>query len=278
MTVADDPSPSVAPRSPDHGHERSHLRAVAVPSEHGGWGLTIEPVVLGLMLASSVAGVMIGIATLLAFLSRTPIKVVLVDRYRHRWLERSRIALIVSVVEIFAMAASVVAATMLAGWSWWVPVLVAAPMIAVELWYDARSRGRRLVPELLGAVGVAASAASIAVAGGAAPELAAGGWLILAARVVGSIPFVRAQIGFLRQGVPGTGSIVFAQVASIAVGVVAVVLDTRLAPGFGAVVALAVFQALSAHRRPASAKVLGLTQMALGFALVFVTGVGVALS
>ena len=277
MTVADEPPPSVAPPLPDHDHERSHLRAVAVPSEHGGWGLTIEPIVLGVLLASSLAGVMIGTATLLAFLSRTPIKVVLVDRHRRRWLPRSRVALTVSIVEVFAMAALVVAATVLAGWSWWVPVLVAAPMIAVELWYDARSHGRRLVPELLGAIGVAASVASIAVAGGAEPELAAGAWLILAARVVGSIPFVRAQIGFLRRGVPGTLSIVFAQVASIAVGVVAVALDTRLAPGFGAVVALAVFQALSAPRRPASAKVLGLTQMALGFALVFITGIGVAL-
>jgi hypothetical protein len=35
------------------GGERSRLRSVALPSEHGGWGLTLEPAVLGLLVAPS---------------------------------------------------------------------------------------------------------------------------------------------------------------------------------------------------------------------------------
>lgn len=31
--------------------ERSTLRAVAIPTEHGGWSLTLEPVLLGLLVA-----------------------------------------------------------------------------------------------------------------------------------------------------------------------------------------------------------------------------------
>lgn len=276
MTVADEPPASFDSPPDPRSRARSHLRSVAVPSEHGGWGLTIEPVVLGLLLRPSWAGLMIGVATVLAFLSRTPIKVVLVDLHRHRWLERSRVALSVSIGEVLAMVVLISLATLIAGWSWWIPVLVAAPMIVVELWYDARSRSRRLVPELFGAVGIAASVAAITVAGDADWALAAGAWTVLAARAIGSIPFVRAQIGFLRRGEPGTTTVVLAQSASVAIGVVAVLLDSRLAIGLAAVVLLALFQLAAARRPPSSAKVLGLTQMALGFALVFATAIGVA--
>ena len=71
---------------------RSLVRSVAVPSEHGGWGLTLEPGLLGLLVAPSAAGALLAIAALIAFVSRTPLKVVLVDRWRGRRLERTVIA------------------------------------------------------------------------------------------------------------------------------------------------------------------------------------------
>ncbi len=70
--------------------ERSTLRSVAVPSEHGGWGLTLEPGLLGLLVAPGAAGVCLAVAAFVAFLARTPLKVVLVDRRRGRWLGRTR--------------------------------------------------------------------------------------------------------------------------------------------------------------------------------------------
>ena len=42
---------------------RPTWRTVAVPSEHGGWGLTAEPVLLGLLLAFSWSGVAVGVAS-----------------------------------------------------------------------------------------------------------------------------------------------------------------------------------------------------------------------
>jgi hypothetical protein len=68
---------------------RPAWRAIALPDEHGGWGLTAEPVLLGLLVAPSWAGAALAVAAFLAFLVRTPLKLVLVDRWRHRWLERS---------------------------------------------------------------------------------------------------------------------------------------------------------------------------------------------
>ena len=69
------------------------LRSVALPREHGGWSLTLEPAVLGLIVAPSLAGVALALAALLAFLARTPAELYLVDRFRRRDRERTRLAL-----------------------------------------------------------------------------------------------------------------------------------------------------------------------------------------
>src|SRR6187397_2696511 len=79
---------------------RPGWRAVAVPTEHGGWGLTAEPILLGLVIAPSVAGLCLGAATMLAFLVRSPLRVVLVDRHRHRTLDRTRLAGRIALAEV----------------------------------------------------------------------------------------------------------------------------------------------------------------------------------
>ena len=161
---------------------RPGWRAVAMPSEHGGWGLTLEPVVLGLLVGWSGAGFALGIAAFTAFLLRTPAKLVAVDLRRGRWLDRSRMALRIAIVELVVLGAAVVVVVASAGWSCLVPVVVAGPLVAIELSFDIRSRGRRLVPELCGAFGITAVAASILIAAGRSTALATGVWLVLAAR------------------------------------------------------------------------------------------------
>ena len=69
---------------------RSPWRVVALPDEHGGWALTAEAALLGLLIAPSASGVVLAFAGMLAFLARTPVKLVLVDVFRHRWLPRTR--------------------------------------------------------------------------------------------------------------------------------------------------------------------------------------------
>ena len=165
---------------------------MALPSEHGGWGLTFEPVLLGLLVSWSWAGLAVGAAAMLAFLVRTPLKLIFVDRRRHRSLPRTRLAARVAAVELVVLGVLGALAVVGAGWSWLVPVAVALPLFAVELWFDVRSRGRRLVPELCGGVGIAAASAAIVLAGGGAARLAIGVWLILAARAVALDP-VRAD-------------------------------------------------------------------------------------
>jgi hypothetical protein len=255
--------------------QRAPWKAVAIPAEHGGWGLTLEPVLLGLLVAPSWAGGALGLAAFLAFLARTPAKLVVVDRRRDRWLDRSGLALRIAAGEVLAIAALAAAATALAGWHWWAAVAVAAPLVAVEWWFDVRSRSRRVVPELCGAIGVAGSTAAIVLAGDGSVALAAGAWLVLAARSIGAIPFVRAQIARARRGDTATRASDLAQVLSVTVAAAAVAAERRLAVGFAGVVLLAVLQTYWARHDPPAVKVLGIRQMALGIALVVVTAAGV---
>lgn len=255
---------------------RAAWKTVAIPSEHGGWGLTAEPILLGLLVAFSWAGVAIGVAAMLAFLARTPLKLALVDRRRGRELERTALARRIGAAEVLAIVVLGVAALAAAGSSWVVPVAIALPLFAIELGYDIRSRGRRLVPELCGAVGMGAVAAAIVVAGGGTTSLAAAAWLVLAARSIGAIPFIRTQISRLHRGGVSTRSSDLFQLLALVTAVIAAVVEPDVLVGSIAVAVIVVLHLVWVRRSPVPrAKVLGLRQMALGFALVAATAMGV---
>lgn len=256
---------------------RNPIRAVAMPSEHGGWGLTIEPGLLGLLVAPSLAGACLAVAALLLFLLRTPLELALVDRRRHRRLPRTRLAERVAAAEaVLLMVLVAVAAVTAHDGRWWIPAAVAAPLVAVELAYDIRSRRRRLVPELTGAVAIAAVAAAVVIAGDGDPRLAAGLWLILAARVTTSIPHVRAQIDRLHGRDWQPGLVLASDLAAVVVAGIAVVLDGRIILGAAVLVAVVVVQGVRRRRPAAPAKIIGVSQMVLGFAVVAASAIGVA--
>jgi hypothetical protein len=258
---------------------RSTWSTVAIPSEHGGWGLTAEPILLGLLLAFSWAGVGIGAAALLSFLARTPLKLAMVDRRRGRELERSLLARRLGAVEVAVIAALGAAALAAAGWHWLVPVALAVPLFAIELWFDVRSRGRRLVPELCGAVGMGAVAAAIVIAGDGGIELAAAAWLVLAARSIGAIPFIRTQIARLHRGATSTRSSDLFQLVAVTIAAVAAAVEPDVVVGSVAVLVIVGLHLIWVRRSPVPPpKVLGLRQMALGFGLVVATAVGVGLA
>lgn len=251
---------------------------MALPAEHGGWGLTLEPCLLGLLVAPSAAGLCVAGAALLAFLARTPLKLAVVDRRRGRRLERTVLATRVAAAEVLVLMALAVAAVLLGAAWFWAPAVLAAPLIAVEGWYEVRSRGRRLVPELAGAVGVCVVAPMIVLADGGDVLLAVGLWSILAARVVTSIPFVRAEIARLHgRPASSTGPLV-ADVAALTGAAIAVALDQALVAGALAVTAVVVVQRLGRRRPVPRPVVLGLRQMALGFGVVLITALGVAVA
>lgn len=260
------------------GTVRSPWRAVAIPNEHGGWGLTFEPILLGLLVAPSFAGTCLGAAAVLAFLVRTPLKLVSIDLRHHRWIDRSRLAVRIATVELLTIAALAVGTGLLAGWAWIAVVAIAAPLVAVEWWYDSRGRGRRLVPELAGASGIAVVAAVVITAGGGTSGLAAAAWIVLAARSVGSIPFVRTQIARLRGGSCGLRTSDLAQLVALLLAAAAVVVDARLLAGAIGVGLVAALQVRWVRRPPVPPRRLGFTQLGLGIGLVLLTAGGVLLA
>lgn len=254
---------------------RSAWRRVAIPAEHGGWGLTLEPVLLGLLVGFSWAGVAIGGVALLAFLARTPLKLALLDRHRDRTLPRTRLAASIAACELAAMLCLVAVAVAAAGWPWLAPLLVAMPCFAVELWFDMRSRSRRLTPELCGAVGITAFAASIVLADGQPFRLAVALTLIAAARAIASVPFVRAQIARLHHRHASTFAIDVFQACGVVTAVAAAGLEHRVAVGAVAVAMVAAAQSVWVRCPAPPAKVLGVHQMILGLTLVIATAIGV---
>jgi len=255
---------------------RGPLRAVAVPAEHGGWGLTLEPILLGLLVAPSGAGVALGAAAFTAFLARTPLKLALVDRHRHRRLPRTALAERVAAAELAVVCALAGLTALLADESWWVPLALAAPLVAVELWFDVRSRSRRLVPELCGAIGIASVAAAIALAGGAARSVSAGLWLVLATRSLASVPFARLQVRRIKEQTARRAGADLAQVGAVALAAVGWATGIVPAPALAAIAALALFQGVASRRDPPKVAVLGAQQVLAGLAIVVITALAVA--
>jgi len=257
--------------------ERSDVswKAVALPSEHGGWSLTVEPAVLGLVVAWSWPGLALGLAALVAFIARTPLKVVLVDRWRHRHLGRTRLASRIAAAELAVGAALVVAAFTTGASRFWVPLVVAAPLIGLELWYDMRSRSRRFVPELAGTIGIGSVAAAVALAGGSSVGLAWGLWAVIAARSVAAIPYVRTQILRTRaKPSPRWRSDIAQIMALLTVGIAWALGLIPLAP-VASIAVLAAFNIWAVRAAPRPAVVIGIQQMIFGIAVVATTAISV---
>ncbi|MEZ5143302.1 MAG: YwiC-like family protein [Acidimicrobiales bacterium] len=248
---------------------------MAIPAEHGGWGLTLEPVLLGLLVEPSASGALLGAAALVVLVARTPLKLALVDRRRGRHLDRTRLATRIAAAELALVLALVLGAWLLSEATFWGPLALAVPLVAVELWFDARSRGRRLVPELAGTVGIGSVAAAIVLAGGGDVATAAGVWLVVAARAVASVPFVRLQLARAKAQPHRRWACDLAQALAVALAIGGWAVGW-LPPAAPIVVGLlAVVQVGLARTRPPRAALLGAQQVVLGLTVVVTTALGI---
>lgn len=262
---------AIQPRS------KVNLKTIALPASHGGWGFLIEPVVLGLWLMPSLAGLWLSVAALGAFLAQQPLKLALTDRRKRRryprsvWAERIALLYLAITLATFGLALSSAASLLFL-----LPVILAAPLALVQLYYDAQNQGRDLIPELFGAAALGAIAAAVALAGGWPVWPALALWGIVLARTVGSIIYVRARLR-LERGAPfTTGPVWLAHGAAIAA--VAALAGLALAPWLS-VAAMVILLGrasigLSTRRRVVKPKVVGFQEMGYGFLTVVLTVIG----
>ena len=149
------------------------------------------------------------------------------------------------------------------------------PLVGVELWFDMRSRSRRLVPELAGTIGIGSIVAAIALAGGEATGLAVGLWVVVSARAAAAIPYARTMV-FRAHGraVTRWHSEVAQGLAVVAVTAAWLSGTIPFAPVV-AVAAVAVFNVAAVRGPVRRAVVVGLQQMTFGIAVIVVTAIAV---
>lgn len=251
---------------------RPRWRPVALPAEHGGWALLLEPLLLGLVVAPSGAGGLLALAALGAFLCRHPLALALSDRRRGRRYPRTALA------EAFAAGYGALALTAggvalaLSGGVPWPALLPAAGLAALQMFYDARRAGRALLPELAGAAALAMLAPAVALCGGMAllPALALGA--LAMARALPAIIYVRVRLRLARGEPTSARPAILAHVAGLAAGLALVAFG--LLPWLAAL-ALALLLARAAWTyAPVRAAIVGVQEVVAGLLTVALTAAG----
>jgi hypothetical protein len=242
------------------------LRLVAVPTEHGGWGLLLEPIVLGLVVAPSTAGAFLGLAALGAFLARHPLKIALADRRRGnryprtRWAER--FTLLYGAVALVAFGLALRAAGPAARTA----LLAAVPLVVVQFGADLRNQQRRLAPELAGAAALTMMAPVIVLAGGWTPAPAVALWAVLMARAAPAILYVRARFRRMRGVAVSTATPVLAHLGGLALAAglaLAGLVPWAATAAMGILLARTVY-GLSPRRTPVRPAVIGFQELTYG--------------
>jgi hypothetical protein len=246
--------------------QAASLKAIALPVEHGGWGMLAEPLVMGLVLAPTLAGLGLAVAALGAFLARHPLKLALSD-----WRRRTRYPRTVMAAKVAAAYGSIALIGLaLAVWrapaAAWLPVLLAAPLGLAQLWYDARLQGRQLLPELLGGIALGAGASALMLAGGweMAPALAA--WALLAAKAMASVVYIRSRLRRDRDQPASRWPGLLAHLAALGLAVALARLGWGPWLGVGAFTVLLAraVHGLSPWHRRVRPQVVGFTELAYG--------------
>ncbi|HVT44922.1 MAG TPA: YwiC-like family protein [Thermoanaerobaculia bacterium] len=252
------------------------LRKVLLPAEHGSWGFVLEPLLLGLLVAPSRAGLAIALGVLALFLARQPLKLAAADRLRRTFHPRTALSLRWgSLLGLTAAALFCVAAITTRPY-FLIPLVAAAPIILVQFLHDIRREGRALVAEVAGATAAGAAASAIAIAGAAAPSIAAALWALLALRAIPSILYVRTRLRLERGQAPSL-------ITPVAAHLLAIMIATTLwRVGVAPPLAIAAFVilflrcaiGLSPIRRRAPAKQIGIAELVYGAVMILLTGIG----
>jgi hypothetical protein len=255
-------------------------RTVAFPVEHGGWGFLTEPILLGLLAAGSAAGLWLAVAGPGLFLFRQPFRIALKD-----WLRRKRYAR-TALAERFAAAFGIGAATAFAlailtrQGDFWLPLALAVLLALVQLRYDTLGQARKLLPEVAGALALNGLAPAMAMAGGWSSERALLLWLILGARTVTSILYVRVRLRRIRGEAARPDAAIVTHLLALAL-LAALALADRIPP----LAALAVLPLLgravygfSPARAPVRARTIGFQEMGYGVLYAILVALGYRLA
>lgn len=250
-------------------------QAVALPAEHGGWSLVLEPILLGLLVAATWGGVLLGLAGFCVFLAHQPAKIIWLDHKRGRAYARTHLAKRFAFLYLGLALLFLALAVWLVGLRPLLPLTLAVPLMIVFGIYDQRP-GRYWQAELSAPIAFAAVAAAIALAAGWTWPTALALWIVMAARSAPSILYVRSRLRLVK-GQPAQRKRAWLA-HLIALLLVAALVWWALLPATAVLAMLILFLralvGLSDYRRNLSTKTLGFVEIGFGLLTAFLVALG----
>ncbi|HXH94926.1 MAG TPA: YwiC-like family protein [Thermoanaerobaculia bacterium] len=249
---------------------RVALRPLALPSEHGGWSMLFEPIVLGILVAPSLAGSLIAAAAVLAFLARHPLRLFVQDARRRKRYARTVACAWLAVAYAGMSAIALISAVAMSGSRFLLPLVAGALLASIQFALDVRQRGRSFVAEICGACATATTAAAIATAAHRSWSVALPLALLAASLTLPAILFVRAVLRHERR----TTTMVLHGAAVIGA---AILWQRGLTPAVTIIVMamLLVRAAIGLREKVAPpAKIIGMREAIVGAAAVLVIAAG----
>lgn len=255
---------------------RKSIHSVALPAEHGGWSFWLEPVLLAMLVAPSATGFAIVILSLASFLMRQPLKIALLDLRKKKLYLRTRIG--IGFVALYGLIALLAFGASLAGGG--LPViapLIPAYLVAiVQIWlFDIRGNSRHWLPEILGASIMSIFGVSIALAGGWTIINATSIAIIIIARAIPTIFYVRARLQQIKLG--ETNPQIALCFHGLAVIIIMGLAISDIIPWLTllAILILGIRATYFLHQaKVIPAKVLGIQEVLFGLMLVGITAIG----
>lgn len=245
-------------------------KRIVLPPEHGAWGFLLEPIIVGLVVASTVPGWLAALSIIAAFLARNPLRIALADRRLGIRSERTRGAEMLAMALIAVAAAAFGIAIVSGDVRMMLPVAVALPFAMVQAQLERMRRSRALAAEICGTIAIGSAASVIAFSAGADALEAFPLWLLLSARSVPAVLYVRERIALEKRGVTPSLVPVTAHVVAILASAFLLPASAANIPAF-ALLVLLLFRCivgLSPLRRPSSARTIGTGELIWGAAMV----------
>jgi hypothetical protein len=176
-------APSISSVSPNGS-------SIFLPKEHGSWSLALEPVMLGLLIAPSSAGMALAGTAIAGFFARRPLKAAFGPHApNRRWSARLTLIMFAGLV-LTGIAETVLLTTQLALW----PLLLALPLGAMFVYFDARGDSRATAAELAGSSAFAVLPAAMATLAGWSTYAALSLATLAAVRSVPTVLTLRAYL------------------------------------------------------------------------------------
>jgi hypothetical protein len=179
------------------------MKSIALPNEHGSWGILFEPLVLGIAVAPSLASPFVALLYIGAFLSRQPLRWHIADLKAKRSRPQTTAARGFAFAYLSIAAIGFFGSLAFAGVNALLPLIVTAPLAAITLWYDVSGKSRNVAPEMAGVVTLATSSAVCGLAAGWSVAASLALTAVITLRLIPSMLYIRERLK-LEKGKPSS--------------------------------------------------------------------------